>query len=103
MHQRFATSRWCVSATSIDDRRGLADGAGALSARTRPSRDPAARLAVTYSQRDLRMRPAPIKGAVGAVSTRDEERLSVGGVTVRDRRIVASISSPIAPASAGST
>jgi len=44
VRQPSATSRWCVSATSIDDRRGLADGAGALSARTRPSRDPAARL-----------------------------------------------------------
>jgi hypothetical protein len=45
--------------------------------------------AVTYSRLGLVMQPALINGAAGMVSTRDGQPFSVGGVTVRDRRIVA--------------
>ncbi len=43
----------------------------------------------TYSRLGLHMQPALINGAAGLVSTRDGELFSVGGFTVRDRRIVA--------------
>jgi hypothetical protein len=45
--------------------------------------------ALTYSRLGLVMHPALVNGAVGAVSTRDGEPFSVGGITVRNRRIVA--------------
>jgi RNA polymerase sigma factor (sigma-70 family) len=45
--------------------------------------------ALGYSRLGLLMQPALINGAAGLVSTRDGETFSVGGVTVRDRRIVA--------------
>ena len=48
-----------------------------------------ARQAQTYSQLGLLMHRALINGAAGLVSTRDGEPFSVGGVTVRNRRIVA--------------
>jgi RNA polymerase sigma factor (sigma-70 family) len=47
-----------------------------------------ARQALTYSRLGLVMRPALINGAVGAVSMRDGEPFSVGGVTVRGGKIV---------------
>ena len=45
--------------------------------------------ALTYSRLGLLMRPALINGAAGLVSTREGEPFSVGGFTVRDRKIVA--------------
>jgi len=45
--------------------------------------------ALGYARLGLVGRPALINGAVGIVSTRDGEPFSVGGVTVRDRKIVA--------------
>jgi RNA polymerase sigma factor (sigma-70 family) len=45
--------------------------------------------ALTYSRLGLVMRPALINGAAGLVTTRDGEPFSVGGFTVRDRKIVA--------------
>jgi hypothetical protein len=48
-----------------------------------------ARGALTFSQLGLLVQPALVNGAVGAVSTRDGEPFSVGGFTVRDRKIVA--------------
>ena len=45
--------------------------------------------ALGYSRLGLLMQPALINGAAGLVSTRDGEPFSVGGFTVRDRRIVA--------------
>jgi hypothetical protein len=48
-----------------------------------------ARQAQTYSQLGLLMHRALINGAAGLVSWRDGEPFSVGGVTVRNRRIVA--------------
>jgi RNA polymerase sigma factor (sigma-70 family) len=45
--------------------------------------------AFTYSRLGLVMRPALINGAAGLVSMRDGEPFSVGGFTVRDRKIVA--------------
>jgi RNA polymerase sigma factor (sigma-70 family) len=45
--------------------------------------------ALGYARLGLVMQPALINGAAGLVSTRDGETFSVGGVTVRDRRIVA--------------
>jgi RNA polymerase sigma-70 factor, ECF subfamily len=45
--------------------------------------------ALTYSRLGLLMQPALINGAAGLVSTRDGQPFSVGGFTVRDRRIVA--------------
>jgi RNA polymerase sigma factor (sigma-70 family) len=42
-----------------------------------------------YSQLGLVLKPALINGAVGVVTTRDGEPFSVGGITVRDGRIVA--------------
>ena len=45
--------------------------------------------ALTYSRLGLLMQPALINGAVGMVSRRDGQPFSVGGVTVRDGRIVA--------------
>jgi RNA polymerase sigma-70 factor (ECF subfamily) len=45
--------------------------------------------ALTYSRLGLLMQPALINGAVGMVSRRDGQPFSVGGVTVRDRKIVA--------------
>jgi RNA polymerase sigma-70 factor (ECF subfamily) len=45
--------------------------------------------AQTYSRLGLVMRPALINGAAGGVSTRDGRPFSVGGFTVRGRRIVA--------------
>ncbi len=47
------------------------------------------RQASSYSQLGLVVKPALINGAAGLVSMRDGEPFSVGGVTVRDRRIVA--------------
>jgi RNA polymerase sigma factor (sigma-70 family) len=44
---------------------------------------------LAYSWLGLVVRPALVNGAVGAVSTRDGELFSVGGVTVRNRKIVA--------------
>jgi RNA polymerase sigma-70 factor (ECF subfamily) len=43
----------------------------------------------TYSRLGLELRPALVNGAAGLVSTRDGDPFSVGGVTVRGRRIVA--------------
>jgi RNA polymerase sigma factor (sigma-70 family) len=48
-----------------------------------------ARQALGYSRLGLLMRPALINGAAGLVSTRDGEPFSVGGFTIRDRKIVA--------------
>jgi hypothetical protein len=48
-----------------------------------------ARQAVGYSRLGLLMRPALINGAAGLVSTRDGEPFSVGGFTIRGRKIVA--------------
>jgi RNA polymerase sigma factor (sigma-70 family) len=45
--------------------------------------------ALTYSRLGLLMQPVLINGAAGLVSTRDGQPFSVGGVTVRDRKIVA--------------
>ena len=45
--------------------------------------------AQTYSRLGLVMQPALINGAAGLVSTRDGQPFSVGGFTVRDRKIVA--------------
>jgi RNA polymerase sigma-70 factor (ECF subfamily) len=42
-----------------------------------------------YSRLGLHMRPALINGAAGGVSIRDGETYSVGGFTIRNRRIVA--------------
>ncbi len=44
--------------------------------------------ALGYSQLGLVMRPALVNGAAGAVSTRDGEPFSVGGITVRGGKIV---------------
>jgi len=44
--------------------------------------------ALTYSRLGLFVRPALINGAVGAVTTRDGQPFSVGGFTIRGRRIV---------------
>ena len=44
--------------------------------------------ALGYSRLGLVMQPALINGAAGLVSMRDGETFSVGGFTVRDRRIV---------------
>ena len=41
-----------------------------------------------YAQLGLVMKPALINGAVGVVTTRDGQPFSVGGFTVRQRRIV---------------
>jgi RNA polymerase sigma factor (sigma-70 family) len=48
-----------------------------------------ARQALGYSRIGLFTQPALINGAAGVVSTRDGEPFSVGGITVRDRKIVA--------------
>jgi RNA polymerase sigma factor (sigma-70 family) len=48
-----------------------------------------ARQALGYSRLGLLMRPALINGAAGLVSTRDGEPFSVGGFTIRGRKIVA--------------
>jgi RNA polymerase sigma-70 factor, ECF subfamily len=48
-----------------------------------------ARGALTYSRLGLLVQPALVNGAVGAVSTLDGQPFSVGGFTVRDRKIVA--------------
>ena len=48
-----------------------------------------ARQALGYSQIGLLIQPAIINGAAGLVSTRDGQPFSVGGVTVRNGRIVA--------------
>ncbi len=45
--------------------------------------------AQTYAQLGVLMQPALINGAAGLVSTRDGHPFSVGGFTVRDRKIVA--------------
>ena len=45
--------------------------------------------ALGYSRIGLLLQPALINGAAGLVSTRDGEPFSVGGFTVRNRRIVA--------------
>ncbi|HTE59010.1 MAG TPA: sigma-70 family RNA polymerase sigma factor [Solirubrobacteraceae bacterium] len=45
--------------------------------------------ALTFSRVGLRVQPALVNGAAGAVSTRDGEPFSVAGVTVRNGRIVA--------------
>jgi RNA polymerase sigma factor (sigma-70 family) len=45
--------------------------------------------AVGYSRIGLHLRPALINGAAGLVSTRDGQPFSVGGFTIRDRKIVA--------------
>jgi RNA polymerase sigma factor (sigma-70 family) len=47
-----------------------------------------ARQALSYSQMGLRIRPALVNGAVGIVTFRDGEPFSVGGYTIRDRKIV---------------
>ena len=44
--------------------------------------------AQTYSRLGLLMHPALINGAAGLVSTRHGQPFSVGGFTVRDRKIV---------------
>ena len=44
---------------------------------------------LTYARLGLVMRPALVNGAAGGVSTRDGVPFSVGGFTVRGRRIVA--------------
>ena len=44
--------------------------------------------ALTYSQLGLVVRPALVNGTVGAVSTREGEPFSVGGITVRGGKIV---------------
>jgi RNA polymerase sigma factor (sigma-70 family) len=44
--------------------------------------------ALTYSRLGLLMQPALINGAAGLVSTREGRPFSVGGFTVRDRKIV---------------
>ena len=48
-----------------------------------------ARQALGYSQIGLLIQPAIINGAAGLVSTRDGQPFSVGGVTVRNGRIIA--------------
>ena len=45
--------------------------------------------ALTFSRVGLVLRPALINGVAGIVSTRDGEPFSVGGFTIRNRRIVA--------------
>jgi RNA polymerase sigma factor (sigma-70 family) len=45
--------------------------------------------ALSFSQAGLVLRPALINGAAGIVSTRDGKPFSVGGFTIRNRRIVA--------------
>lgn len=45
--------------------------------------------ALTHSQIGLRMHSVLINGAVGVVSTLGGEPSSVGGLTIRNRRIVA--------------
>jgi RNA polymerase sigma-70 factor (ECF subfamily) len=45
--------------------------------------------ALTFSQLGLIVRPALVNGAAGAVSTLHGEPFSIGGFTIRDRRIVA--------------
>ena len=45
--------------------------------------------ALSFSRVGLVLRPALINGAAGIVSTRDGEPFSVGGFTIRNRRIVA--------------
>ncbi len=45
--------------------------------------------ALFYSRLGLLVQPALINGAAGLVTTRDGEVFSVGGFTIRDRRIVA--------------
>ena len=45
--------------------------------------------AMGYSRIGLVMKPALINGAVGLVTTRDGQPFSVGGLTVRNRKIVA--------------
>jgi RNA polymerase sigma factor (sigma-70 family) len=47
-----------------------------------------ARQAALYSRLDLVIQPALINGAVGLVATRDGRPFSVGGVSVRGRKIV---------------
>jgi RNA polymerase sigma-70 factor (ECF subfamily) len=42
-----------------------------------------------YSRLGMVGKPATINGVAGLVSTRDGELFSIGGVTVRNRRIVA--------------
>jgi RNA polymerase sigma factor (sigma-70 family) len=44
--------------------------------------------ALFYSRLGIVTRPALVNGAVGAVATRDGELFSVGGITVRDGKIV---------------
>jgi len=44
--------------------------------------------AVFYGRLGLEMRPALINGAAGLVTTRDGKPFSVGGFTVRDRKII---------------
>jgi hypothetical protein len=44
--------------------------------------------ALFYSRLGLITRPALVNGAVGTISTRDDELFSVGGVTVRGGKIV---------------
>jgi RNA polymerase sigma factor (sigma-70 family) len=48
-----------------------------------------AKRAVSYSRLDLVIRPALVNGVLGAVTTRDGERFTVGAFTVRGGRIVA--------------
>jgi RNA polymerase sigma-70 factor (ECF subfamily) len=47
-----------------------------------------ARQALSYSEMGLLIRPALINGAVGIVTFRDGEPFSVGGYTIRNRKIV---------------
>jgi RNA polymerase sigma-70 factor, ECF subfamily len=47
-----------------------------------------ARQALSYSQMGLLIRPALVNGAAGIVTFRDGEPFSVGGYTVRNRKIV---------------
>jgi RNA polymerase sigma-70 factor, ECF subfamily len=44
--------------------------------------------ALGYSRLDLVVRPVLVNGAIGTVTTRDGELFSVGGCTIRDRKIV---------------
>jgi RNA polymerase sigma factor (sigma-70 family) len=45
--------------------------------------------AMGFARLDLELRPALVNGVVGMVTMRDGEPFSVGGITVRNRRIVA--------------
>ena len=58
--------------------------------RSRESRgaETVARQALGYGRLDVVAKPALVNGAVGIVAFRDGEPFSVGGYTIRDRKIV---------------